>query len=91
MSNFNFPLFPDDVIKISRNKYITKKQLKDYVLNNYQDIVDQYCIYKKFNSVTGEVDRKYAWHSIIDVINRSGLSDKIIQNLTWTLNEESQN
>ena len=77
------PIFPEEVIRIGRNKYLTKKQLRDYILNTHPDIADQYCIQKKFNSETGEIEKRYAWHSIIDVMNKEGHSDTLIKTMLW--------
>lgn len=91
MKKSKLPLFPEDVIKLGKDRYITKRQLRDYILKNHKSIADQYCISKKFNSITGEIEKRYAWHSIIDVLNRDGLSDAIIKTKLWTSNEGSQN
>lgn len=91
MNKIKLPLFPEDVIKIGRNKYITLKQLRDYVLNNHPKLAERYCIHKKFNTSTGAVNKKYAWHSIIDEMNRDGISEQFIKTMLWISNTEDQN
>lgn len=83
MSKGRLPLFPEQVIKIGRNKFLTNRQLREYVLKNHPDIAERYCIHKKFNSSTGEIEKKYAWHSIIDVMNKEGHSDVLIKTMLW--------
>ena len=78
------PLFPEEVNKIGRNKFLTKRQIRKYILTHHQDIAEKYCLTKTFNKKTGEVERTYAWHSIIEVMNKEGHSEVMIKQLLWT-------
>lgn len=74
----SLPLFPDEIIEISDDLHITRVHLRRYILEHYKDIADQYCIVRTFNNKTGDVDKKYAWHSIMEVLNDNGHSQEII-------------
>lgn len=73
------PIFISDEVDLGDNIFVTKEHLRSHILLNYNDIADKYCISKRFNKVTGEVEKNYAWHSIIDVLNSEGHSSSIIQ------------
>jgi hypothetical protein len=77
--NHLLPLFPDDVIEISDGFYITKKHLRQHILEEYYDLASQYCISKTFNIKTGKIERKFAWHSILEALNDSNKSKDIIE------------
>lgn len=85
MKKQTLPIFLEDVNQIGRNQFLTKRQIRECIMQNVSsELLERYCIFKKFNRVTGEIDKKYAWHSIIDELNRSGESDAIIKQLLWT-------
>jgi len=90
MSKTRLPLFPEEVNRIDRNNFITKKQIRKYILENHSDIADRYCLTKKFNAETGQVEKTYAWHSIIEVMNKEGHSEVMIKQILWTLKSEDQ-
>lgn len=73
------PLFPEDVIDLGNDIFITKTQLREFILLNYPTIAEQYYLYGHFNVQTGLIDRKYAWHSIIEVLNNENFSEEIIK------------
>lgn len=91
MKKMKLPLFPEEVIRVGRNKFITIKQLRDYVFKNHPDLAERYCIHKTFNPSTGAVEKKYAWHSIIDEMNSDGTSEEFIKTMLWTSNTEDPN
>lgn len=90
MSNTKLPLFPEEVNRIGRNNFITKRQIRKYILAYHNDIAERYCLTRKFNKETGEVEKTYAWHSIIEVMNKEGHSEVMIKQIIWTLKNEDQ-
>lgn len=84
MNKAKLPIFLDEVNKIGKNKYLTKRQIQDYILTNYSELAKDYCIHRSYNKDTGLIERKYAWHSIIDELNKNGGSTKLIKDLLWT-------
>lgn len=72
------PIFPNDEVDLGNNVFVTREHLRSYILLNYNDVAEKYCISKRFNKVTGEIEKGYAWHSIIDVLNLEGHSESII-------------
>jgi hypothetical protein len=63
--------------------YIELRFVKEWILKN-TDIANDYVIFKTFNSKTGEIDRKYAWDTILFLVNKDiGLKNvfnEILQN-----------
>lgn len=82
------PLFPGDEVDIGDNTYVTTGHLKSYILRNHNDVLDQYCIKKRFNPETGVIEKQYAWHSVFDVLNIQGVSEEIIKKLHGYRKEE---
>ncbi len=73
------PIFPDDVFQVG-DLFITKGQLRKAVTELYPEIVTNYCHTKK--PVNGQVERFYAWHSILGDINRiEGGAEQVINKL----------
>jgi len=83
MSKMKLPPFPEEVNIIGKDKYLTKKQIRKYILEHHKDLAEQYCLTKTFNTNTGNIDKTYAWNSIIEVMNNEGYSDTMIKYFLW--------
>jgi hypothetical protein len=45
--------------------FIPLNQVKKWILGNgYRDVVLQNEVYRSFNKITGEIDRKFAWDTV---------------------------
>ena len=62
-----------------------KKIVGDFVSERY---LNEFVIFKTFNSSTGEIDRKYAWDSIIYKLNEDGYLEPILDSILS--NEEAE-
>lgn len=74
------PVFLDEEFQVG-DLWITKKQLRKAVLGLFPNIVERSCISSKFDTATGEVVKKYAWHSVLSDINRQMLGGVVIDHL----------
>lgn len=84
------PSFPEDVNRIGRS-FVTKNQIRKAILKDFPVLVEEYCIFRRFDPVSGLIKKKYAWHSIIELLNKDGKSEEIITKLLWTSKHEEQN
>lgn len=75
------PLFPEEVNNLGKGQFLTKRHIRSFILKEYPELTEEYCIFRKFNRATGQVDKKYAWHSIMDVLNKDGRSEIVISKL----------
>ena len=74
------PLYPEEEIQLGET-FVTKRQLRKAVLSLYPELVEQYKIHSSFDKESGEIVKKYAWHSVFEIINRDGRSDIVIKKL----------
>jgi hypothetical protein len=82
--NRKLPIFPEEVNKIGRTQFLTKNHIRAYILREHPDLAEEFCIFRRFNPDTGELDKKYAWSTIIDIMNKDGRSEILISKLLWT-------
>lgn len=46
-------------------------------------IFDKHCIHRKFNSTTGEIERKYAWDSLFEELKSSGALAAVLDDIIY--------
>lgn len=61
--------------------YVPLRSLKKAALKEFPRIVSEYQIHKRFNPVTGEIERKYAWDSVFHILDKSRDLRKILDKL----------
>jgi hypothetical protein len=81
MNNRRLPLPLEEVNKIGRSHYLTRTQIRNAIMAKHPALIEEHVMTRKFNSTTGEIEKTYAWSSIIEILNKDGLSEKIIANL----------
>lgn len=74
------PVFPEDEFQIG-DLWITKKQLQRATLELFPEIVERSCIFSAFDTTTGRVVKKYAWHSVFSDLNHQMLGSVVIGHL----------
>jgi hypothetical protein len=69
------------------NIFFPIRIVKKYIIKLYESRLKPYTIYKTFNKVTGNIDRKYAWDTIFHDFNSSNQLRDVLNRI---LNDESE-
>jgi len=76
------PLFTrknGDSFEIDDGVFVTIKHIRGAILELFPDLCDEYIIHRAWKSE--RVVRKYAWNSIIDILNKRGDGPLVINKL----------
>lgn len=78
------------MLKINTNKqeveykglFFPFPSLKKILKNTFpEDHFLRFCVYRTFNSHTGQIDRKYAWDSVFQDLHNKGLLTPVLDNI----------
>jgi hypothetical protein len=80
MRNQKLPTPLEDVNQLGR-LFVTKEQIRNAIYAEHPQLVENHCVFRRFNPLTGRIEKKYAWLSVIEILNKEGKAAAVVKEL----------